>query len=80
MPHVLVIVHIINQKFYEESFGARQRKHTQQKPQQRQTYNDDKIKTANKASILNRKARSTKVGLKERESNRVSIADNNEWC
>ena len=41
---------------------------------------DDKIKTADKASILNRKAKSTKVGLKERESNRVLIADNNEWC
>ena len=40
--------------------------------------NDDKIKTTNKASILNKKAKSTKIGLKETESNRVSIADNNE--
>ena len=43
-------------------------------------HDDDKIKTADKASILNTKAKSTKVGLKETESNRVSIADNNEWC
>ena len=34
----------------------------------------NKIKTADKASILNTKAKSTKIGLKETESNRVSIA------
>ena len=33
-----------------------------------------KIKTANKASTLNTKAKSTKIGSKETESNRVSIA------
>ena len=44
------------------------------------THTMEKIKTADKASILNTKAKSTKVGLKETESNRVSIADNNEWC
>ena len=38
----------------------------------------NKIKTADKASILNTKATSTKIGLKETESNRVSIADDNE--
>jgi len=40
----------------------------------------EKIKTANKASILNTKAKSTKTGLKEMEVNRVLIADNDEWC
>ena len=34
----------------------------------------NKIKTADKASILNTKAKATKIGLKETESNRVSIA------
>ena len=34
----------------------------------------NKIKTTDKASILNTKAKSTKVGLKETESNRVLIA------
>jgi hypothetical protein len=42
------------------------------------THDDDKIKTADKASILNTKAKSTKIGLKETESNRVSITDDNE--
>ena len=34
----------------------------------------NKIKTADKASISNTKAKSTEIGLKETESNRVSIA------
>ena len=36
------------------------------------------IKIADKASILNTKAKSIKIGLKETESNRVLIADDNE--
>ena len=44
------------------------------------THTMNKIKTAGKASILNTKAKSTKIGLKETESNRVSIADDNEQC
>ena len=43
-------------------------------------HNDNKIKTADKASILKTKAKSTKVDLKETESNRVSIANDGEWC
>ena len=39
----------------------------------------NKIKTADKASISNALAKSTKIGLKETESNRLSIADDNEW-
>ena len=34
----------------------------------------NKIKTADKASILNRKAKSTKIGLKETESNKILAA------
>ena len=34
----------------------------------------NKIKTADKASILNKKAKSTKVGLKETESNKILTA------
>ena len=45
------------------------------------THDDNKIKTANKASsILNTKAKSMKIGLKETECNRVSIADDYGWC
>ena len=40
----------------------------------------NKIKTADKASIPNTYAKSVKLGLKEMESNRVSIADDDEWC
>tara|TARA_B110001452_G_C14944621_1_gene330389 strand:+ start:118 stop:291 length:174 start_codon:yes stop_codon:yes gene_type:complete len=43
------------------------------------TPQDDKIKTADKASVSNTTAKSTKIGLKETESNRVSTADNDEW-
>ena len=39
----------------------------------------NKIKTADKASISNTEAKSTEIGLKETENNRVSIADDNEW-
>ena len=39
----------------------------------------NKIKAADKASTLNTEAKATKLGLKETESNRVSIADDNEW-
>ena len=38
----------------------------------------NKIKTANKASISNTEVKSTEIGLKETERNRVSIADDNE--
>ena len=58
-------------KFFDVKSSPREENHT---------HDGDKIKTADKASILNTKAKSTKIGLKETESNRVSIADNNEWC
>ena len=38
------------------------------------------MKTADKASISNTKAKSTEIGLKETESNRVLIADDNGGC
>ena len=38
----------------------------------------NKIKTADKASMSNTEVKSTEIGLKETESNRVSIADDNE--
>ena len=40
----------------------------------------NKIKTADKASISNTEVKSTEIGMKETESNRVSISDNDEWC
>ena len=40
----------------------------------------NKIKTADKASISNTKEKSTEIGLKETESNRVLIADDNGGC
>ena len=40
----------------------------------------NKIKTADKASISNTEIKSTGIGLKETESNRVLIADDNGWC
>ena len=38
------------------------------------THTMEKIKTANKASISNTEAKSTEIGLKETESNRVLTA------
>ena len=35
------------------------------------THNDDKIKSADKANISSTRAKSTKIGLKETESNKV---------
>ena len=43
-------------------------------------YKIQKIKIADKASILNTKAKSMKIGLKETGSNRLLIADDDEWC
>ena len=40
----------------------------------------NKMKTADKASISNTEAKSTKIGLKETESNRVLIANKDGWC
>ena len=40
----------------------------------------NKIKTAEKASISNIEVKSIEIGLKETESNRVLIADDEEWC
>ena len=51
-----------------------------QKQQSRTIHNDDKIKLPTRlCSTLNTKAKSTKIGSKETESNRVSIADDNDW-
>ena len=40
----------------------------------------NKIKTADKASMSKTEAKSTEIGLKETESNRVLIAEDDEWC
>ena len=52
--------------------GKKENKH---KPH---THDQAKI-TGDKASTLNTKAKSTKIGSKETESN-ILIADNNGWC
>ena len=39
----------------------------------------NKIKITDKASISNTEAKSTEIGLKETESNRVLIADDDGW-
>ena len=44
------------------------------------THTMNKIKTADKASISNTEVKSKELGLKETESNRVMIADEDEWC
>ena len=44
------------------------------------THTLNKIKTADKASISNTDAKSTKIGLNEMESNRILIADKDGWC
>ena len=45
-------------------------------PERKETSaHDDKIKAAARLA-----KKSMKIGLKETESNRVSIADDNEWC
>ena len=49
----------------------------QHKPHTR-THDEEKMKTADKASIFNTWAKLIKVGLKGAESNRVLIVDNNE--
>ena len=51
----------------------------QHKPHTR-THDEEKMKSANKASIFNTEAKSIKLGLTEMESNMVSIADDDEWC